>query len=424
MKKILAIVAAVAVVSSVASAQLLKNFKLDGSSLEINAYNLNNADFNKDNPDKTGDVDTRLILNMSFDLNEDANAVVTVVKNNRQWGTGPERINGNATADEGILNNLYVEQAYINLKGVLGMDHKLGRQFYGNPGDLVIYYGPKMWPYQQGNVGDVDAIDAWVGMYNYKDWAFTGIMGKEAAGAGNDMGTNLSGIDIKKKIDRFNLNAYYYYRVDNTNTDHLGLYGFRANWECKYLEGLNLGLEYDHNAGSDSNYNKYKGYAYKINAGYTTDKVAGKLGLNAEYAYLSGDNNNADKDYKTYTSIADDYRPGIIYGGNNWIDWNNYKYTGDGDKIMKLGLNWTPEKLNKLNLAFDYINFKAAEKETNMTEDTLGNEYDIVATWNHSDKVSLKGYYAMFKPEKKNLKGTNPTDDMETMLGAAFVVKF
>jgi hypothetical protein len=29
------------------------------------------------------------------------------------------------------------------------MDHKLGRQFYGNPGDLVIYYGPKMWPYQK-----------------------------------------------------------------------------------------------------------------------------------------------------------------------------------------------------------------------------------------------------------------------------------
>jgi len=417
MKKLVSILTAVAILTSVASAQILKNFKLDGSSLEINAYNLNNADFNKDNPDKTGDVDTRLMLNMSFDLNDNANAVVTVVKNNRQWGENSETLND-------LQDNINVEQAYINLKGVIGIDHKLGRQFYGNPGDLVIYYGPKMWPYQQGNVGDVDAIDAWVGTYNYKDWAFTGILGKEN-GATGDMGRNLSGIDIKKKIDRFNLNAYYYYHVDNTAapaSDKLGLYGFRANWDCNYLEGLNIGLEYDHNAGSDDSYNKYKGYAYKINAGYTTDKVAGKLGLNAEYAYLSGDNNDTDTNNKTYTSIANDYRPGIIYGGNDWIDWNNYKYTGDGDKIIKLGLNWTPEKLNKLNLAFDYINFKAAEKETNMTEDTLGNEYDIIATWNHSDKVSLKGYYAMFKPEKKNLNVT--TDDMETMLGAAFVVKF
>jgi len=422
MKKVLAIVAAVAVVSSVASAQLLKNFKLDGSSLEINAYNLNNADFNDDNGDKKGDVDTRLMLNMSFDLNDDANAVVTLVKNNRQWGTNSENINDKD--NKGILNNIYVEQAYINLKGVLGMDHKLGRQFYGNPGDLVIYYGPKMWPYQP-TFGIVNAIDAWVGTYNYKDWTFTGIMGKEKRNKDN-LGNNLSGIDIKKKIDRFNLNAYYYYKVDNTtttpNTGHLGLYGFRANWECRFVEGLNLGLEYNHNAGSDNSYKKYKGYAYKVNAGYTTDKAAGKLGLNAEYVYLSGDNNPGDTDNETYTSIADDYRPGIIYGGN-WIDWNTYyRYTGDGDKIIKLGLNWTPEKLNKLNLAFDYINFKAAEKETNMTEDTLGNEYDIVATWNHSDKVSLKGYYAMFEPEKKNLIGI--TDDMETMLGAAFVVKF
>jgi hypothetical protein len=423
MKKLVSILTAVAILTSVASAQILKNFKLDGSSLEINAYNLNNADFDDTKGDKKGDVDTRLILNMSFDLNDDANAVVTLVKNNRQWGTNSENLNK-------IQDNVNVEQAYLNLKGVLGMDHKLGRQFYGNPGDLVIYYGPKMWPYQV-NIGDVDAIDAWVGTYNYKDWAFTGIMGKEVAGSINDdMGTNLSGIDIKKKIDRFNLNAYYYYKVDNTNKDHLGLYGFRANWECKYVEGLNLGAEYDHNLGSYYNtivspnrYESYKGYAYKVNAGYTTDKVAGKLGLNAEYVYGSGDDDDTDTDYKTYTSIADDYRPGIISGGN-WINWNKYNYTGDGDKIIKLGLNWTPEKLNKLNLAFDYINFKAAEKETHMTADTLGNEYDIVATWNHSDKISLKGYYAMFKPEKKNLKGTNPTDDMETMLGAAFVVKF
>jgi hypothetical protein len=86
------------------------------------------------------------------------------------------------------------------------------------------------------------------------------------------------------------------------------------------------------------NYKKYKGYAWKVNAGYTTDKVAGKLGLNAEYAYLSGDNNNADKDNKTYTSIADDYRPGIIYGGN-WIDWNTTNNWNNNLQIMEIKLS-------------------------------------------------------------------------------------
>jgi hypothetical protein len=47
MKKLVSILTAVAILTSVASAQLLKNFKLDGSSLEVNAYNLNNADFDE-----------------------------------------------------------------------------------------------------------------------------------------------------------------------------------------------------------------------------------------------------------------------------------------------------------------------------------------------------------------------------------------
>jgi len=444
MKKVISLLAVLAFFGSMANAELLKNFKYDGK-LEVNGYNINNAkDFDSDKSDKYGDVDTRLMLNMGFDLNDDANAVVTIVKDNRQWGTESERINGDATNDEGILNNLYIDQAYLNLKGVVGMDHKVGRQFYGNPGDLVIYYGPKMWPYQI-TFGDVSAIDAWVGTYNYKDWTVTGIMGKEER-VDDHMGKNLSGIDVKTKIDRFNLNAYYYYRVDNSNVDMLGLLGFRANWDCRYVEGLNIGGEYDHNNGSkkqydlenDKYYHEYKGYAWKVNAEYKRD-LAGKLGLKAEYAYLSGEKDGSD--VKLYTPIAFDYRPGIISNGfgvsSNYL-YSNYgepdqaPRIGTGMKVFNLGANWTPEKLNKLNIAFDYINSKVAEKikadDPNISiKDTVGNEYDIVATWNHSDNVSVKGYYAMFKPEKDNVEVDSNNvkhDDMETAFGAAFVVKF
>jgi hypothetical protein len=417
MKKVISLLAVLAFFGSMANAELLKNFKYDGK-LEVNGYNINNAkDFDSDKSDKYGDVDTRLMLNMGFDLNDDANAVVTIVKDNRkdnrQWGTESENANG-------IQDNLFFDQAYLNLKGVIGMDHKLGRQFYGNTGDLVIYYGPKMWPYQI-KFGNVSAIDAWVGTYNYKDWTFTSIMGKEKR-VNDEMGKNISGIDVKTKIDRFNLNAYYYYRVDNSTVDMLGLLGFRANWDCKYVEGLHIGGEYDHNNGS-KNRGEYKGYAWKVNAEYKRD-LAGKLGLKAEYAYLSGEKDGSD--VKLYTPIATDYRPGIILNGfnlkeTNYSDIDNK--IGTGRKYFISGINWTPEKLNKLNIAFDYINAKVAEENVNM-DDTIGNEYDIVATWNHSDNVSVKGYYAMFKPEKHNVSDTPKTDDMTTALGAAFVVKF
>ncbi|MCX7905115.1 MAG: hypothetical protein N2446_00240, partial [Elusimicrobiales bacterium] len=84
MKKILSLAAAVAILNSVASAEVLKNFKYDGS-VEINAYSVNNADFNKDLDDNDNETRTRVILNMGFDLNEDVRAEITAVKNNRVW---------------------------------------------------------------------------------------------------------------------------------------------------------------------------------------------------------------------------------------------------------------------------------------------------------------------------------------------------
>jgi hypothetical protein len=391
-----------------ANAELLKNFKYNGT-VEVNAYNINNADFNKNADDKIGDVDTRVMINAGFDLNDDVNAVVSVVKNNRQWGTGSENANA-------IQNNLFFEQAYLNLKGVLGMDHKLGRQYYGNPNDLVIYYGPKMWPYNPTLT--VAALDAWTGVYKYNDFTFTGLLAKESnAGAAPDKDVNISGIDLKTKIDVFNLNAYYYNKNNKATgtSDYLGVLGTRANWECKFVKGLNLALEYDKNLGKNDATNvKHTGYAYKANVDYTMD-LMGKLGFDGEYTFMSGDKTSTKK---VFVPINTDYRPGIIANGFGLDLAYEAGFVNGGIITYGIGLNWTPEKLSKMNIAAKYYNF-SSDKEVN-TDKNVGNEYDIVATWKHSDNVSLKGYYAMFKPEKDNWG----TDDMETAFGAAFVVKF
>lgn len=414
MKRLVALTVVVLSLSQIVSAEVLKNFKANGS-LEVNAYNINNADFDKDLFDKISGVDTRLMLDINFDLNEDASSVVSLVKNNRQWGDDPENVNS-------IQSNIIIQQAYINLKGVMGMDHKVGRQYYGKPGDLVIYYGPQMWPYGF-HIGAVSAIDSWVGSYKYTDWTFTGLLGKEA-NSNMGMGKNLSGLDINGKVDRFNLNAYYYYKVDNSVTplaDKLALFGFRANWDCQFVKGLNLGFEYDKNAGKDSNSNKYKGYAFKANAGYSLN-LAGNLGFNGEYTYISGQDTSTD--IKLFRPINIDYRPGII--SNGFGVYNTYVTSiGTGIKVINLGVNWTPEKLNKLTIAFDYINTKVAEEYPDM-KDTIGNEYDFTLTWKHSDNVSVKGYLAMLKPEKDNVinSGYGLKDDMETAIGTAFIVKF
>lgn len=410
MKKIIAIAAVMAFSASMASAELLKNFKYDGS-VEVNAYNNSNTtDFNKKADDKKGDVDSRVMINASFDLNNDVNAVVSVVKNNRKYSAASEDAND-------IQNNLQFEQAYLNLKGVFGMDHKLGRQYYGKAGDLVIYYGPKMWPYDNGLT--VDAIDAWTGWYKTGNWNIHAIMGTQSNSTANpNTDARLSGVNASTKIDRFDLNAYYYNENDKTAgaSNYLGVLGFRANWECMFLKGLNLGLEYDMNMGKDTNValdNEHKGYAYKVNADYAMDFM-GKLGFDAEYVFTSGDEKATDKKDEEYTSINGDYRPGILIGGGFTAP-----ATGSGNVIYGLGVNWTPEKMNKLNVAAKYYDF-SADKKVTLTKKHEGSELDLVATWNHSENVSVKGYYAMFTPEKKNVA----TDDAATMLGAAFVVKF
>ncbi|HNT97713.1 MAG TPA: hypothetical protein PKK31_05540, partial [Elusimicrobiales bacterium] len=162
MKKLIAMLALLAFAGNIASAELLKNFKYDGK-LEVHGYSLNNADYNKNAQDKRGETETRVQINAGFDLNDDADAVVSLVKNNREYDENGEDVNT-------VQNNLFFEQAYVNLKGVFGLDHKVGRQYYGEAGDLVIYYGPRTWPYTRLMTALTPAIDAWTGWYKNDNW--------------------------------------------------------------------------------------------------------------------------------------------------------------------------------------------------------------------------------------------------------------
>lgn len=433
MNKVIGTLAVVAFASSMANAELLKNFKYDGQ-VEVNAYNVDNADLNKKTDDKKSSVDTRVMLNMGFDLNEDVSAVVSVVKNDRQYGQASQ----NATGANGILDKVTFEQAYANLKGVIGIDHKLGRQYYGNAGDMVIYYGPLMWPYTAGMT--VNAIDGWTGWYKTGNWDFNAIIGKVYQNTGatlagkNDI--NIAGVNAKTSVKDVNLNAYYYQSVAKgvaaippalgtaQRQDYLDIVGVRANYAIPMVKNLNVAAEYDMNMGKDLNKPaagyKHQGFAYKLNADYSMD-LAGKLAFAGEYVFQSGDekNNTTDTEFK---AISDDYRPGIIIGGQFFggygIGGGNF---GSGVSVYTLGANWTPSKLEKLNVAVKYYGLSADKKAT-LNNKNIGTEGDLVATWTHSANVSVNGYYAMFTPEKKNLAGLR--HDTESMMGAAFNVKF
>lgn len=414
MKKAIGILALLVFAGNIASAELLKNFKATGQ-IEVNAYNTNNADFNKNANDKTGKADTRVQINAGFDLNEDVSAVVSAVKCNQQYG----RTNGE-NAVNGALDNFTFEQAYLNLKGVFGLDHKLGRQYYGEAGDMIVYYGPAMWPYTSPITLANPAIDGWTSAYTYGNWDFGAIVANQLQGNANGrQNIAVHGVTAMTKVIDISLKGYVYQKNDNNTSagsnDYLNVFGLKGKYAIPMVKNLNVAAEFAMNTGKMTNGGlKHKGMAYKLNADYGMD-LLGKLGFNAEYYFASGDGNGTDKGDSTFRTINGDFRPGVMMGGG-FVAANG---ASTGSSMIAAGANWSPEMVSKLNIAVKYYNFSADQKRTN-AEKHLGNEYDLVATWTHSENVAVKGYAAMFQNEKKNFA----TDDAQTMMGAALEVKF
>src|SRR5437868_5688205 len=89
MKKLLGASLSVALVYGLmapAQAELLKNLQTSGEIEVLGVKSNNLTDFSSKTGDWDGRAHTRAMLNASFDLNEDANAMVTLGKTDRDWG--------------------------------------------------------------------------------------------------------------------------------------------------------------------------------------------------------------------------------------------------------------------------------------------------------------------------------------------------
>jgi hypothetical protein len=416
--------ALVALVGNIANAELLNNFKWDGK-IEISAQANNNAgDADSDALDKTSDIDARVQLNASFDITDDVEAVVSAVKANRDYGTASESVAG-ATAD-----GFFFEQAYLNLKGVLGFDHKIGRQYYGDEGSLVVYYGPRSWPYQYGDAAltnplMVSGIDGYSGWYKNDKLQIHALTAKiadvdnAAAGIQADTDTDLVGVVGKYDLmEMLNIGAYVYEQK---------VYGAAAPDLTKDVVGVKATgkiLGFDYYGEIAKNYGRknvgvnYTGSAFLAGAKYDIE-LAGKWTFMGEMGIGSGDKTSADKD-EEFTSIASDYRPGVIFSG---VRGN----TGLGDlTTWNLGAKWLTPMSDKLTLSGKMYYFSPTEEVTGAGGyDTYGQELDLCAMWQHNENVGLKAYYAMLMVDSDYADAMlGGKDDMMTTIGAALTVKF
>ena len=388
MKKVISIIALVVLAGSVANAQL-KNFKYDGM-LDLHKYsNTNTADFNKAVNDKTNDQDYRANIGFNFEAGEGANVQVNLI----------------STA----ANNVEFGQAYLGIDNLLGIGHKFGRMFYGDQGDLVIYYGPDYW-----YVSDMPytATEGWLGEYKYDKLTVNALIAKEVDVKKDTYGADIDVYGVKANYpvnDMINPTVYYYQKADNTVAplDRLNVMG--AKITGKYM-GFEYAGEYAMNNGAETATADYAGNAMKFNVGYGLD-LMGKLNLGFEYLSTSGDDTSADKD-EEFFGISSNYKPGFICG--------NFGAVIGDVTTWNIGADWNLEKVNKLTVGAKYFNFALTEDK-----DKVGNELDITAKWAHSENVTLGAYYAMFMIDSDyatvNLAGN---DDNASQMGLFASVKF
>lgn len=427
-KKLLGSTLALAMILPTASvnAELLKNFKLSGQ-LDLqatSAYNVTDFAQRRDLPanagaarnDRIGDMQTRLMVGLDWDLLDDVHSKVSLTKNDRSWGTVGANGHGNAISQPvdgsgagNLLGRLFIDQAYVKIDKVFGaVDTTLGRQYYGTSGDLVVYFGPSdkaLWGMP------VNALDTARFDWSNDTVGLTGVVGK-IAGANTtnaaipNAGTDLRGLVASiKASESITAGAYVYHQVTHAlgasgaaptqgggavganggKNDYLWVTGLKGKWT---MGGLWTAAEFAKNFGSNRGSTavknaaarSYVGWAAKLDGGYKAD-VSGIGALQGwgHFGYGSGDGDANSGHNNGFVAINGDYRPGSIYGrfsagqgapgpfgvalGVPAINGAVNPFAGNGTLTNRViwgaGVKVTPEAVNKLTAGVAFWDFRS-----------------------------------------------------------------
>jgi len=448
MKKLLGMTLALAMfVPAGANAELLKNFKLSGKIELQGTASRNVRDFQTGNSgdgavsgqDRIGDMQTRVLVTGDWDVLDDVHARVTLRKNDRVWGNDSQRLNDGA-GNTGILNSFRVDESYIKIDKLGGhVDTTLGRQFFGEEGDVIAYYGPKTNLY--GML--VDSIDAARFDMSGENWTATAFTGKPTAN-GAALGTAASGQqDVRALIlgckghENVQGKVYLWNRATHLSATALGgnpsTAGNGAKNDNLYIVGVKATVkagpawirgEFDKNFGENrqtetatqAGDSRYSGWAALLNAGVKID--VGSLGMITpwgEFGYGTGNRDSKSNQNTGFTSINSDYRPGSLYGrfaANTgtafFADSIGTAVTGAGqglsNRVVKgVGVKMVPTNLNKLTVAasaWDFSFENTGRKTSGVATAQpaiggngnrhIGTELDLELAWQHSENVLVK----------------------------------
>lgn len=473
MKKLLGSTLALAMfLPTGANAELLKNLKISGQ-LDVQATSARNVvDFVTrpdqgdtavpGNNDRIGDAHTRTMLSADWDLLDDVHARITLVKGGENAaGAGHDVYGESADSLDNVTARTLVQEANVKIDKLAGLfDTTIGRQFYGEPGDLIVYYGPRNAYGQR-----VDSLDAFRFDWKGEHMAVTGVAGRTTDGAvltNNNAATSVSDVDLRGIVvsctqhEMVKPSAYIYNRVThgraglgvtvagkNTNLYVAGLKakvmagGFSGHAEVAKNFGDDRTTFAGNTLGPTSG--RFTGYAVLLKGGYKAD-VADVAAVNpwAEFGMGSGDANFAHAGNGNFQSINTDYRPGGIHGR---FDAGSVVVLGGAANaiasngltnrvIWGAGVKATPAAVNKLTAGLAYYRYalhRAAPETSGVKlSRNIGSEVDVTAEWKHSDNVSLDITLGSFLPGARvnDVNGPNSATNPAQMAAADVKIRF
>lgn len=476
MKKLLGAVLALAMFSPApASAELFKNLKFSGQ-IDVQSTAARNVrDFvtrapagnSPSNNDRIGNTHTRAMMTAGWDLLDDVHAKVTVVKGGEQTG-GSARLHGTSPEDlNEVQSNAVVQEANIKIDKLMGLfDTTVGRQFYGEAGDLIAYYGPR------DNYGlATNALDAFRLDWKGEHMTLTGVAGRTSEG-GTLSGSGAAATDLRGLVASCNMHetvkptVYLYNRVTHAtgalgqtsgNVSGGGTSGKNDNlWVAGLKAKITAGPAWLHaegakNFGEDRTnfltdttgprYTNYKGYALLVKGGATVEvPVVGMINPWGEFGMGTGDSNFQFAGNNNFQSIATDYRPGAIYGRfdsaapialGNAASATAGASNGLSNRIIwGAGVNHTPAAIEKLTAGVQYYRYafhRQAPQSTGLKRSrNIGSEVDVTLNWKHSENVNAKVTLGSFMPGAwvRDVKGPGAALNPAQMAALDLSVKF
>lgn len=468
MRKLMAIAMVIAACSARSWALVgLTDVKYDGS-LEFNGISANNeVDKNSSSgvSDHRGGTNSRLRLGLNANVTEGVSTRLEFGRNG-QFGRSLAGTQNGSNSIDNETANIRIQNAYLDFNDLFGFKVRLGRQYVGNPGDLVWNISPT-----DDDSLTFNAVDGVLVQCRHFDFIhadfFTGKLFEDDAVNGVDNGvgatgdTNLSSLDfvLPTLVPGGKINLGYVWGVNQSSeatsnnntlkTYRIGINGgvmnnmltYRAEYFMNDGENKPVGLEKI----------SYDGSALDLGVGYNSPETpAGTFGAHLNYLSASGDDkvgDNKDKSFHDFTRLgfnSSDRLLGEIFGKSNVLtaiganpisakgtplgQGLDTGIEGKGLQVINIGIGYTPKQLPKGNLRIDYFTFKAAEDGDNSAlpkADKYGNEIDLSFGYNHSEAVTSEIGYATFSPDNALIGTTSGTkDDKITKLFAKLKVKW